>query len=352
MKPNEAHIAHLILAFQDGTITSSEKAQLDALILAYPEYAQDLAGIQLPINTDVAYSGPSLAYPQFEKLTVYATEDGHPYEKLAIAQLEGLLTNEEALLDKSLAQDQLYHDIKQKVKLTKLTPNAKIVYPYQAGLLKEAKVRSLPLKKYLYWTSAAAAVFISVLSVQQNAPDPYSKQQNNHALVGKKESTTIVVEQTSQAKTVPNSINKQVVISHPHIVGSEPRDCIVAVQDPKVNDLQYVYSKSEVCYKNKEYDQDLSTTSENTVLPAPNQTPLPTFRKEPITVKAFLIQKTNERLFGTTAPTADLRYETMARYASQTIGLPVRYEVESGAAADKIIFQLGPISIERSRTKK
>ena len=30
MKPNEAHIAHLILAFQDGSISSVEKAELDA----------------------------------------------------------------------------------------------------------------------------------------------------------------------------------------------------------------------------------------------------------------------------------------------------------------------------------
>ena len=36
MKPNEAHIAHLILAFQDGSISSVEKAELDELIWLIP----------------------------------------------------------------------------------------------------------------------------------------------------------------------------------------------------------------------------------------------------------------------------------------------------------------------------
>lgn len=351
MKPNEAYIAHLILAFQDGTITSSEKAQLDALILAYPEYAQDLAGIQLPINTDVAYSGPSLAYPQFEKLTVYATEDGHPYEKLAIAQLEGLLTNEEALLDKSLAQDQLYHDIKQKYVQTILNPDESIVYPIPNNLIKKAPVRRLTFKKIAVTMSSAAAILLAVFIMNRN-PSEIATHNSGKPNSNKANQTPVKLATPTQLPSIKSKSRQQALLQPQQTIEPEKRDCIVAVQDPKVNDLQYVYSKPEVCSKNKEYDQDLSTTSENSVLPAPNQTPLPTFRKEPITVKAFLIQKTNERLFGTPAPTADLRYETMARYASQTIGLPVRYEVESGAAADKIIFQLGPISIERSRTKK
>ena len=82
------------------------------------------------------------------------------------------------------------------------------------------------------------------------------------------------------------------------------------------------------------------------------QNNLSAFTKEPITVKAFLLQKTNEKLFGTAAPSTDIRYETMARYASETIGLPVRYAVEEGSSRDKVVFQLGPISIERTRSKK
>lgn len=64
------------------------------------------------------------------------------------------------------------------------------------------------------------------------------------------------------------------------------------------------------------------------------------------------VQDASERFFGTATPSTDIRYEAMARYASETIGLPVRYAVEEGSSRDKVVFQLGPISIERTRSKK
>ena len=360
MKPNEAHIAHLILAFQDGTITSSEKAQLDALILAYPEYAQDLEPVNLPEPKNEIFPNSNLMHLEFEILQIYKQEDGHPYDKLAIGSLEGLLNTDELLLETSLQQDAFYIKNKQKYVQTILNPDESIVYPIPNNLIKKAPVRRLTFKKIAVTMSSAAAILLAIWLIGENSPAPTSVQikkptfaQNPNA---KKTSVKMVPELTLNGKQKQNQGSLtplQLAVIYPHeTIEPEKRDCIVAVQDPKVNDLQYVYSKPEVCSKNKEYDQDLSTTSENSILPALNQTPLPTFRKEPITVKAFLIQKTNERLFGTPAPTTDLRYETMAHYASQTIGLPVRYAVESGAAADKIVFQLGPISIERTKSKK
>jgi hypothetical protein len=76
------------------------------------------------------------------------------------------------------------------------------------------------------------------------------------------------------------------------------------------------------------------------------------FQKEPVTMKAFLLQKTNERIFGTAAPSTDLKFETLARYASESVGIPVRYEVKEAQNRDKLVFQLGPITIEKTRTKK
>ena len=66
----------------------------------------------------------------------------------------------------------------------------------------------------------------------------------------------------------------------------------------------------------------------------------------------FLFQKPNEKLFGTAAPTTDLKLETFARYASQTVGIPVQYRVEEMTDSDKIVFQLGRFSVERNRSKK
>ena len=351
MKPNEAHIAHLILAFQDGTITSSEKAQLDAFILAYPEYAQDLETVNLPEPKNEIFPNSNLMHLEFEILQIYNEEDGHPYDKLAVGSIEGLLNTDELLLEASLQQEPLYLEFKQQYVHTILNPEESIVYPKPNHLVKNAPVRRLTLKKLAFTMSSAAAILLAVFIMNRN-PGETSTQHSGKPNSTKVNQTSVKLVTPAQLPSIKSKSLHQALLHPQQTTEPEKRDCIVAVQDPKVNDLQYVYSKPEVCSKNKEYDQDLSTTSENSILPAPNQTPLPTFRKEPITVKAFLIQKTNERLFGTTAPTADLRYETIARYASQTIGLPVRYEVESGAESDKIVFQLGHISIERSRTKK
>lgn len=351
MKLSEEQIAQLFLAYHDGTLNAEEKILLDAYLLAHPENEQDLNFVKLQVNLYDTYLGPCLEHPQLEMLTVYAQEDGHPLEKLAIGKFEGLLSEEELATEKCFIQDTNYLDIKKKIELTKLVPNEQIVYPNQAILFKEAKVRSLQLKKYLYWTSAAAAVFIAVLLVQRNDSEPYSKPQNNQALIGKKQKTTIEVEQTSQTQPAPKTTFKQVVIKHPHSVGPEPRDCIVAVQDFTENTPEIASQSAEINPDNSQSNQTDFTLPETTNLALQNQTSS-TFKKEPITVKAFLLQKTNEKLFGTAAPTTDLKFETMARYASQTIGLPVRYEIEPGPQTDKVVFQLGPISIERNRVRK
>ena len=49
MKFTEAQLAHLILAFHEGTLSANEKQQLENLILAHPEISEDLE--QHPILT-------------------------------------------------------------------------------------------------------------------------------------------------------------------------------------------------------------------------------------------------------------------------------------------------------------
>ena len=129
-------------------------------------------------------------------------------------------------------------------------------------------------------------------------------------------------------------------------------DCNVPLQEQVI--LPELFAQNSIGNGSNQDLIVLNPTAEqhglNTELQAQNNPSA--FTKEPITVKAFLLQKTNEKLFGTATPSTDMRYETMARYASETIGLPVRYAVEEGSSRDKVVFQLGPISIERTRSKK
>jgi hypothetical protein len=165
--------------------------------------------------------------------------------------------------------------------------------------------------------------------------------------------------ESAPSQLLASNTNPQIAV-HPQLVDLPPRDCIVqeiipsAQENPEIIVAQNV--NQTALANNSQTSLGLLHSDQSTNPNGPEQGNRQVVKsalaKEPVTVKTFLLQKTNERLFGTTSPTADLRYETMARYASETIGIPVRYDVEEGSATDKIVFQLGPISFERSRAKK
>lgn len=354
MKLSEKQIAQLFLAYHDGTLNADEKIQLDAYLLAHPENAQELVNFQLPVNTKLAYKGPSLERPEFENLSVYATEDGHPYDKLAIGALEGLLSKEEQIIEAQLFNDEHYQDIKKRVHLTQLSPNEQLTFPNQKSLLKEAPIRVFSFKKYVYPIIGAAAILVAVLLVNQNASDPAALKPIQKGVASKKSvvQTTNGQNRTTTLKPAPLE-NKFQAVTHIHeIVPENSRDCILPLPDEPI--VQELYAQTGIENDPNHAQNDPNSTAQqlgSTTEPQ-SQNSISAFAKEPITVKAFLLQKTNEKLFGTAAPTTDLKFETMARYASQTIGLPVRYEIEPGPDTDKVVFQLGPISIERNRVRK
>lgn len=351
MKPNEAHIAHLILAFQDRSISSAEKLELDELILAYPEYAHDLEPIKLQPPTSENCAVSHLLRPEYENLQIYNEEEGHPYDKLAIGSLEGLLNTDELLLEATLQQDALYIKNKQKYVQTILNPDQSIVYPHLNNLIKDPPVRRLTFKKMAVTMSSAAAILLAVFVMNRN-PSEITTQNSVKPNATKANQTPVKLATPTQVTQPKSKLLHQALI-HPHqTIEPEKRDCIVAFPEPKEPVLQYAQNATVNQVNQQQNYSNPSSGQDAAIALNSNPAPSSALTKEPITVKSFIIQKTNERLFGTPAPSTDLRYETMARYASQTIGLPVRYEVESGAATDKIIFQLGPISIERNRSKK
>lgn len=354
MNLTEAQLAHLILAFHEGTLSADERQQLENHILEHPEVLEDLEQHPILTMSNESYNGPSLVRTQLENLEVYQSEEGHPYDKLAIGAIEGLLSKEEDIFEAQLTNDEVYLDFKKRVQQTQLKPNKSIVFPFQDQLLKEAPIRAFSFKKYVYPVGAAAAIFTAILLVNQNASDPSSIKPVQKGVASNKS----VVQQTNgknMAATVKLSPLKNTYPSVKHIhevVSQEPRDCIIPLQEQAI--FQEVYAQNVI---GNRPNQDLSELNPTAEQHGSNTEPLAqnspsAFAKEPITVKAFLLQKTNEKLFGTAAPTTDLKLETFARYASQTVGIPVQYRVEEMTDSDKIVFQLGRFSVERSRAKK
>ena len=354
MNLTEAQLAHLILAFHEGSLTTEEKQQLEIYLLDHPELAADLELLPVLSFTNETYNGPSLVRSQLENLEVYQSEEGHPYDKLAIGSLEGLLSKEEETFVAQIAHDEVYQDFKKRVQQTQLFPNEQITFPNYDLLLKEAPIRVFSFKKYVYPLSAAAAILVAILLVNQNTSAPSSIKPIQKGVASNKS----VVQQTigkKMATTLKPSPLKNTYQSATHIhevVSQVPRDCILPLPDEPI--VQEAYAQNGIETKP---NQELSIPNPTAEQHGPNTEPQAqnspsAFAKEPITVKAFLLQKTNEKLFGTAAPTTDLKLETFARYASQTVGIPVQYRVEEMTDSDKIVFQLGRFSVERNRSKK
>mgnify|MGYP000019299452 CR=1 FL=1 len=352
MKLTEVQIADLILAYHDGTLSKEQTALLNNFLAENPDFQLDLEDPITLFPEPLSYSGPSLLKSNLENIATYASEEGHPYEKLAIGNLEGILSPNEALLLKELGQDTNYQKVAAQIQYTQLQPDLNITYPRIETLLKDAPIRQIQFKNVVATISAsAAAILLTLFLIGQEHDQPGLIQKKTFAKANIKSNKKAINNHSESAPSelLASNINPQIAL-HPQLVDLPPRDCIVEEIIPSAQENPEIFVAQNV------NQAALANNNPNTNPNVPEQGNGPVVKsalaKEPVTVKTFLLQKTNERLFGTTTPTADLRYETMARYASETIGIPVRYNVEEGSATDKIVFQLGPISFERSRTKK
>ena len=354
MNLTEAQLAHLILAFQEGTLTVEEQQLLQNAMLENPEIAADLEFTPtLTISTET-YKGPSLVRSQLENLEVYKSEEGHPYDKLAIGSMEGVLSKEEEVYEAQLTHDEVYQAFRKRIQQTQLFADEQISFPNQELLLKAAPIRVFSFKKYVYPVGAAAAILIAVVLVNQNPSAPAAVKPIQKGFASKKSILQQKNGKNMAATFKPAPLkNTYQLLTHIHeTVPENSRDCILPLPDEPI--VQELYAQTGIENNPTHALSAPNSTAEqhgsNAESLAQNSTSA--FAKEPITVKAFLLQKTNEKLFGTAAPTTDLKLETFARYASQTVGIPVQYRVEELTDSDKIVFQLGRFSVERNRAKK
>lgn len=365
MKLTEAQLADLVLAYQDGQLSEAQQALLDAYLLEHPELKTELDEF-ITLMPDVQqYAGPSLLRTDSEKITSYSTEEGHPYEKLAIGNLEGILSKPEQGLLKQLEQNQHFKLVEKQVSLTILKPDTQILYPHTNALLREAPIRSFSFKTLVTTLSAsAAAVLLSVYLIgYEESQDPIGKtnpQQQAHVVkakpqIGIEKNTNSSASSTS---TIQDAQHFKIAV-HPHFVSPPPSDCIMPVIYDEVQQEPLLAQNNFSVHHSTE-GQIAFASAANPDQNKPNPTTDPTdayptkgaLSKEPVTVKSFLLQKTNERLFGVANPSTNVRYESIARYASESMGLPVRYQVEEAPQRERVTFQLGPISVERSRIRK
>ncbi|MDP4798676.1 MAG: hypothetical protein NWR62_00830 [Crocinitomicaceae bacterium] len=348
MKYTEAHIAHLILTYHEGTLSPAEKTELEALLLENPELALDLEAQPSLISVPIQIDTTSFLHPLLEDLAIYQDEEGHPFDKLAIGSLEGQLNEKEQAISEAYAQDTHYQKVQKEVALTQLHPDAQIAFPNPESLLKTPVIRQLNWRPYALYGSSAAALLIAVFLINQGriVQPPLKSNTQQQARLARpqktKASKAIQVSPAYGSKSTTSVRPSQVV----HL---DPKDCIIPEYFEGHQQEVFVAQVPTPNVVGVKSNPSANTTD---IAQAPVSNQGSAFEKSPVTIKAFLLQKTNERIFGTAAPSTDLKFETLARYASESVGIPVRYEVEEANDHDKLVFQLGPFTIEKTRTKK
>ena len=349
MKYTEAHIAHLILTYHEGTLSPAEKAELEALLLENPELALDLEAQPSLISAPIQIDASSFLHPLLEDLAIYQDEEGHPFDKLAIGSLEGQLNEKEQAIAEAYAQDTHYQKVQKEVALTQLQPDAQIAFPNLESLLKTPVIRQLNWRPYAIYGSSAAALLIAVFLTNQGriVQPPLKPNTQQQARLARPQKTK--ASKAIQVAPANGSTSQATSVRPSQVVHLAPKDCIIPEY---FEDHQQEVFVAQVPTPNVVGVQSNPSANTTDIAQAPVSSQGSAFEKSPVTIKAFLLQKTNERIFGTAAPSTDLKFETLARYASESVGIPVRYEVEEANDHDKLVFQLGPFTIEKTRTKK
>ncbi len=355
MKLTETQIAYLVLSFHDGTLSAAEKEILDAYIVLNPQLAEELnESPKLSDSLEEVYNGPNLSYPALESLEVYPSEKGHPFDKIAIGSLEGLLSKKEQHLEKQLRLNPFYKAHKTSIAKTQLIADLQILFPNHELLYKSLILKPNYFKKYVYALSAVAALLVLILLMNFNRTPVQNTNLTNKPLTAKLNGLS---KKSSTSKTQINSVN--VSAENLQIQVDKSMALIHVEAQKKILNMDPIELVAQLpknefsIHENANPSNSEILTQENNISPKMLHAMNPISKSsEPITVKTFFIKKANQRLFGTPQPSTDVRYQTMARYANQTMGIDVKYDVEPGQNADKIFFQLGPLSIERSRSKK
>ncbi|MEN9987954.1 MAG: hypothetical protein RLZZ585_993 [Bacteroidota bacterium] len=349
MNWSKEHLEARMLDALEGRLSGDQLIQLQQLLQDNPEFG-DLDDSMIFVHQDetIEFDHSSLLKKESFSPAAYVTEEGPDKEKMAFAMMEGILSKQEEKDFEHLLK--VDPELKQHLALaqqTKLIPNEWIQFPHMETLTKE-KGKVIPFR--MYFSYAAAASVILVLFLNWPSPENHvktaSKSMEKPVNVDQKETKSHVAE-TNKTIGNLNPRTKNIRIEHIDLRQNEARDCIV----------QEVFPESEQIQS----EQTIILTQQITdpiELAAVNPTPEPIYTvnsskaSEPIGIREFVIQKGNEKLFGTAKPSVAEKYTSITNYLAETTKIPIIYNEKEDEKVKTTYFKLGFITIERKQTKK
>ena len=349
MNWSKEHLEARMLDALEGRLSDDQMIQLQQLLLENPEFG-DLADSMIFVHQDetIEFDHSALIKKESFNPAAYVTEDGSEKEKMAIAKMEGMLSiEEEKDFEQLLKVDQ---DLKQQFELvqqTKLIPNARIHFP-SIETLKKEKGNVIPFRLYFSYVAAASIIFLLFLNW------PSRGSHANTALKTIQNPTKIDQNPTKVQIAETNKTNNK-TSDQPRSVGVEQvdpgpndtHDCIVQELLPEAEQIPIAQSLY--------LTPPIIDPIELATVTSPSE-PMRTFssskNSEPIGIREFVIQKGNEKLFGTAKPTTAEKYTTITNYLAQSTKIPITYIEKEDEKVKTTFFKLGFITIERKQTKK
>jgi hypothetical protein len=349
MNWSKEHLEARMLDAIEGRLSDDQLIQLQQLLEENPELG-DVNDSMIFIHQDesIEFDHDSLLKKESFNPLAYITVEGSDKEKMSIARMEGILTiEEEKTFEHLLNVDQELIQQWELVQQTKLIPNQQILFPSIETLIKE-KGKVIPFRLYFSYAAAASIIFLLFLN--------WPSQGSRAITASKAVQKPIKVEQKDTEQQNPQTdkaLFKMPTLSASHYVyyvnqeQNEVRDCIVQEVLPHVDQMPVVIPSMQALTE-IETTELAAVNSKSTQISAINVTK----NHESIGIREFVIQKGNEKLFGTAKPSTAEKYTSITNYLAHSVNIPISYHEKEDEEVKTTFFKLGFITVERKQTKK
>lgn len=349
MNWSKEHLEARMLDAIEGRLSGDQLIQLRQLLREHPELG-DLDESLIYVNQmdEIEFDHSSILKKESFNPEAYVSEEGSDKEKMSIANMEGILSVKEEKAFEHLLKVDIELKLQwQLVQKTKLTPNEQIYFP-SIETLKKAKGKVITFRLYFSYAAAASIIFLLFLS--------WPSQETQVKLAIKPTQKPTKVEQKNSKPPVTETNKVIDKLSH------QPKNRGIEHVDPRPNDtrdciVQEVFPEAEQIPSAQSNHLTLPMTDPielAAISPKSTQISTASITKniEPIGIRDFVIQKGNEKLFGTVKPSTAEKYTSITNYLAQSVNIPISYHEKEDEEVKTTFFKLGFITVERKQTKK
>jgi hypothetical protein len=351
MNWSKEHLEARMLDAIEGRLSDDQLMQLQQLLQENPAFGDlDDAMIFVREDESIGFDHSYLLKKDSFNPDAYKSEEGLEKEKMSIARMEGLLSNhEEKDFEHMLNVDKELKEQWELVQQTKLIPNPEIRFPSLETLTK-VKGKVIPFRLYFSYAAAASVILALFLNwpSEENHVKTASKTTQKPVKVDQKQTKPKVAETNNTLDNVTPK-PKNISVEHIDLGQNEVRDCIVEELYPQVDHIpnEQTYYLTQPIVEPIELAANSPKSSMTPTTPNNSSK-----NSETIGIREFVIQKGNEKLFGTSKPSTAEKYTSITNYLAQSVNIPISYHEKEDEKGKSTFFKLGFITVERKQTKK